>query len=706
MTKSDSYAVSGRLRARTPHPVAKQASHVSEHHGRTLDDPWHWLRDAAYPKVEDEQILAYLRAENDYFDALLSPHAALREQLFKEIKARHVEEEVSVPVRDGNYFYQWRFAKGAEYRTWWRKPVSGDGDWQCLLDEPELAAEHEYFRLGGFDVSPDDSLLVWSVDTSGSERYRAFLRPASGGKTRTLDLPEIFDSPLFAKDGDSLVYLVVNEQWRPFQVWVHSISGSHSDQCIYEERDERFRVSIDIMRCERFLVISTGDHATNECLVVPAHAPRTTPSVVLPRKRGCQYSVHHAHERFYLLINDTHENFRLVSTPVSACDPSNWREEIAASDAVYLQDVDAFERWLVVSETADALDRIRIRDYSGNEHWVEFPESVFSAEVGDVPEFDAQSLRIEYESMVTPPTTFDYQPENRELTKLKTKEVPGYDASRFKTWRLWARSRDGKRIPVSLVSPKSLHPPAPLHLYAYGAYGFGMSPNFSLSRLSLLERGFTFAIAHVRGGDELGRGWYLDGKLDKRANTFNDFVDVARHLIDSGVTEGKRIAISGGSAGGELMGAVLNQAPELWGAVVAHVPFVDVLNTMLDADLPLTPPEWDEWGNPIDDAKAYDLIASYCPYTQTAAKDYPPILVTAGLNDPRVTYWEPAKWVAKLRHLKTDNNILLLKTNMGAGHAGKTGRYERLREVADEQAFILLAMQTPENADETTSEAP
>ncbi len=664
-----------------------------------LDDPWHWLKDSSYPKVEDEEVLAYLREENDYFNAVMAPHDELRERLFQETKSRHVEEESSVPIRDGAYLYQWRFDKGAEYRTWWRKPVSGDNAWQCILNEPELAKNCEYFRLGGFDVSPDSSLLTWSEDTNGSERYKAFLRPTDSGDTRELELPAILGTPIFAMDGDSLVYLVVNEQWRPWQVWVHSLSGTSPDECIYEESDERFRVTVDITRSEKYLLISTGDHTTNECLVVPADAPRTTPRVVSPRTRGCQYSVDHAHSRFYILINDTHENFRLVSTPETAIERGNWREEITASDSVYLQEVDTFERWLLVSEMAEALDRLRIRDYAGHEHWVEFPESVYSASLGEVPAFDADKLRIEYESMVTPVTTFDYLPEARRLVKLKTQEVPGYDASRFESWRRWAEARDGKRIPVSLVSLKGQSKqPSAVHLYGYGAYGIGMPPNFSLSRISLLERGFSFAIAHVRGGDELGRGWYLDGKLDKRQNTFNDFVDVARQLIEIGLAKTGQIAISGGSAGGELMGAVLNQAPELWGAVVAHVPFVDVLNTMLDAELPLTPPEWDEWGNPIEDPKAYDLIASYCPYTQTTSKDYPPIFVTAGLNDPRVTYWEPAKWVAKLRHLKTDKNILLLKTNMGAGHAGKTGRFERLREIADEQAFILLAMQMRESS--------
>ncbi len=697
---AEEYAVSGNLYAPRPPPVAKRVAHSVTHHGQVREDPWHWLRDAQYPHVQDADILAYLHAENDYFEAVMSPHQRLRQRLYEEIKARHPEAESSVPYRDGSWLYQWRFAAGSEYRTWWRKSAFGGGRWQCFLNEPELAASHAYFRLGGFDVSPDGSLVTWAVDTSGAERFKAFVRALPAGVARTLDLPGMLATPVFAMDGDSLVYVTVNEHWRPWQVWVHSLSGKQPDKCLYEESDERFRVHIDITRSREFLVISTGDHATSECLLVPASSPWSPPSVVAPRTRGCRYSLEHAHGRIYLLINDTHENFRVVSFPESQPARHAWREEIPASDSVYPSQIDAFEKWLVVSEMSAALERVRVREYTGEEHWIEFPESLYSASLGTNPTFDTEHLRINFESLVTPETVHDYSPTERRLLHRKTRQVPGYDATRFTSGRLWAPARDGQSIPVSLVSLRDTangsapdNSPRALHLYGYGAYGAGIRPTFNLARLSLLERGVTFAIAHVRGGDELGYRWYLDGKLDKRCNTFNDFVDVARHLIEIGETAPHRIAISGGSAGGELMGAVLNQAPELWGAVVAHVPFVDVLNTMLDADLPLTPPEWDEWGNPIRDAEACELIASYCPYTQTRARAYPPILVTAGLNDPRVTYWEPAKWVARLRHVKTDRNVLIFKTNMGSGHAGKSGRFERIREIADEQAFILQALQ-------------
>ena len=684
---------SGQLRALGSAPIAPAKPHRTTHHLKERDDPWHWLRDPGYPQVENEEILAYLNSENEYFAAVMSPHQALRDRLFEETKSRHIEDESSVPVRDGNYLYQWRFEKGAEYRTWWRKPAAGEAPWRCILNEPELAQGHEYFRLGGFDISPDESTIVWSVDTNGAERFSVYLRPMDmdDRDARVINIPEVAETPIFARDGENLVYVVLNQQWRPWQVWVHSLAGKTPDTCIFEESDARFRVQAHLTRSKKHLVISTGDHTTTECLVVPADRPLAAPRLVSARERGCQYDLDHAHGRFYIRINDTHENFRLVSTPESALERGNWREEIAASDDAYLQAISAFDKWLVVSEKADALDQVRIRDYLGAEHRVEFPERLYAAGLGHTPDFAADALRIEYQSLVKPETTFDYFPQARRLETLKVQDVPGYDATRYETRRIWVPVRDGKRVPVSLVSLKG-RPMRALHLYAYGAYGIGTPPGFNLARVSLLDRGVGFAIAHIRGGDELGRGWYLDGKLEHRSNTFNDFVDVARHLIDTGEAEPGRIAISGGSAGGELMGAVINQAPELWGAVVAHVPFVDVLNTMLDATLPLTPPEWDEWGNPIEDADAYERIASYCPYTQARAHAYPPMLVTAGLNDPRVTYWEPAKWVAKLRQLKTNNNMLLLKTNMGAGHGGKSGRFERLREKADEQAFFLLAL--------------
>ena len=685
------FASSGQLLSEEGAPVARQAPHRSNHHGNERDDPWHWLRDPNYPEVGDEEVLGYLEAENDYFATVMSPHQALRDTLFEETKARHKEDDASVPVKDGAYLYQWRFDKGAEYRTWWRKPMKRSASWQCILNEPEIAKGHEYFRLGGFDVSPDESLITWSTDSNGGERYRAYMRPVEGGEARALYLPEIMGAPIFAMDAEHLIYVVVNQQWRPWQVWVHSLKRDTPDKCIFKEADPRFRVHAHLTRSKEYLVISTGDHTTNECLVVPANAPLTAPRLVSARKRGCQYDLDHAHGRFYIRINDSHQNFRIVSTDEAALDQANWREEIEASDSVYLQAISAFDKWLVISEKADALDRLRIRDYSGHEHRVAFPEKVYAASLGETPDFAADAIRIEYESLVTPETTFDYVPETRRLVTRKVMEVPGYDASKYESRRIWAAARDGKRIPVSLVARKGQSPRA-LHLYAYGAYGIGTAPSFSLARISLLDRGVAFAIAHIRGGDELGRGWYLDGKREHRQNTFNDFVDAARHLIECNEAEAGRIAISGGSAGGELMGAVVNQAPELWGAAVAHVPFVDVLNTMLDATLPLTPPEWDEWGNPIEDPHAFDFIARYCPYTQTRAQDYPPMLVTAGLNDPRVTYWEPAKWVAKLRHLKTDSNVLLLKTNMGAGHGGKSGRFQRLAEKADEQAFMLLAL--------------
>ncbi|MEO1173886.1 MAG: prolyl oligopeptidase family serine peptidase, partial [Myxococcota bacterium] len=415
------------------------------------------------------------------------------------------------------------------------------------------------------------------------------------------------------------------------------------------------------------------------------------PQLIKARSPGHQYDVDHANGEFFIRTNDTHENFRLVRAKESA--PGTWTELIAGSDAVYIRGFCSFSRFIALQERLNGLDQVRVYPYDGEPHRVDFPEPSYTAGLGSNPEFDVASLRLSYESMVTPATVYDYNLATETLNVRKVQEIPsGYDSSGYVTERAIAVARDGARVPVSIVYSRNFvrGSDAPLHLYGYGAYGIGMSPSFSFSRVSLLDRGFTYAIAHVRGGDEMGYGWYTAGKLKQRTNTFNDFVDVARFLVDEGYVKEGRITASGGSAGGELMGAVANQAPELFAGIVAHVPFVDVLNTMLDTSLPLTPMEWPEWGNPIEDPSAFELIRSYSPYDNVEAKEYPPMMITGGLNDPRVTYWEPAKWAARLRALKTDDNLLLLKINMGAGHAGKTGRFVRLQETAEEYTFLAM----------------
>ncbi|MFO1260600.1 MAG: S9 family peptidase [Sphingomonadaceae bacterium] len=676
-------------------PQAERRPHEIRHHGKVIEDPYFWLRDPGYPDVKDKDVLSYLEAENAWFEQAMAPHNGLIDDLFTEMKARIKEDDRSVPQKDGDWIYWRAFEVGAQYRKWYRKPASGTGADQLILDEPALAEGHEYFRLGAVSVSPCGRYLAFAVDTDGGERFEARIRDLSTGAMLPDVIPGTLSSLVWTSDSKAILYSLANENWRTDNARVHVLGQPiEQDREIFHEDDEGFRVSIGLTSSEKWIVIGTGDHVTSEAWLIPADDPFASPRLVSARLPGREYDVDEHEGTLYIRTNDVHPNFRLVKAPVET--PGQWHEVIAADANFYLTDMTLFKSFYVTEGRLDGLDQIEIRDYETHTpKRLSFPEASYTASLDDNPEYDVTKLRIGYESMVTPDTICDYHLENKEWEVLKVQEIPsGYDAARYETQRLMIAARDGTPIPVSIVYPKGfpLDGSGRLYLYGYGAYGIAMEPGFSTSRLSLLDRGFAYAIAHIRGGDDLGQQWYLDGKLDKRTNTFSDFVDVAKELIAQGFTRAGRISISGGSAGGELMGAVVNSDPDLWGAVAAHVPFVDVLNTMLDASLPLTPGEWPEWGNPIEEREAFDLIASYCPYQNVAAHSYPPLMVTAGLNDPRVTYWEPAKWVAKLRATKTDSNILLLKTNMGAGHGGKSGRFESLRETAEEFAFILWQM--------------
>ena len=690
-------------RARHAPPVADQRPHTFTHHGITIDDPWHWLRDDDYPTVADADVLAYLAAENDYFQKAMSAHRELTDTIFEEIKAREQPDLTSVPWKRGSWYYQWAYEQGSQYRRWLRwpadlpnareAPAAGS---QTVLDEPALARGTDYFRLGSMSVSNDGSLLAYSTDVDGSERYRMVVKDLETGEMLDDEIEETIESAVWANDDASFFYAVVDANWRPWQVRRHVLGEPvHQDSVVYEESDPGFFVSVSSTTSREYIVVATGDHVTSEVRLVPADAPDSGPLLVSPRRVGHEYSVDHQGDRFVIRTNDTHKNARLAVAPADDPGERSWAPLVDASDSHYIRAVRAFDGFIAVEERVDGLDHVRLIDRAGKSTYVPFPEAVYSAHLGTNEEFQADTLRLEYTSMVTPNTVFDYHVGANELEVRQVREVPsGYDASDYVAERVRLAARDGAQVPVSIVRRKDTQVDgnAPLYLYGYGAYGHAVPPSFSVSRLSLLDRGFICAIAHVRGGDELGYGWYEAGKLDRRTNTFNDFVDVARQLVKQGYADEGRIAISGGSAGGQLMAAVVNQAPELWGAVATHVPFVDVLNTILDRTLPLTPIEWPEWGNPLADRAAFEFIRSYSPYDQLKSRDYPPILVTAGLNDPRVTYWEPAKYVAKMRALKTDDNLLLLKTNMGAGHGGRSGRYDRLYEVAEEYTFILASM--------------
>ena len=674
----------------TTPPLAAKIPSSTTHHGITVTDDYAWLRDPGYPEVTDKAVLDHLKAENAWFEARMASQQGRIDALFKEMRARIKEADKSVPQKDGDYLYWIEFEEGAEYKKWWRRPVSGGAD-QLILDEVALAQGHEYFRLGALSVSANGRLLAYAIDDNGSERFTARIKDLTTGELLPDEIPGTLSSLVWVAGDKGLVYSLANEQWRTDNARLHWLGQPlDTDIELYHEDDEGFRVGSSLSANEEWLIIGSSDHETSEVRLVPAADPLARPILVRPRQTGVEYDVDLRGDTLFIHANDTHENFRLATAPLA--DPGNWTTLIEGSDAFYLTGFDLFRDFYVIEGRRAGLDQIEVRYYDDPARIepIVFPEASYSAGLGDNPEWAVDTLRLSYESMVSPASVLDYSVAARTLTTLKVQEIPsGYDASLYVTERLEIPARDGTAIPVSVVMRRDRVGAGPLHLYGYGAYGIAIEPGFSTTRLSLVDRGFAYAIAHIRGGDDLGRAWYKAGKLERRTNTFTDFVDVANGLIARGLTQAGRISISGGSAGGELMGAVINSDPGLWGAVVAHVPFVDVLATMLDPTLPLTPGEWPEWGNPIEDKAAFELIRSYSPYDQVRAQDYPPLLVTAGLNDPRVTYWEPAKWVAKLREMKTDRNELLLKTNMGAGHGGKSGRFESLKETAEEFAFIL-----------------
>lgn len=672
-------------------PVAATRPFSYERHGVTIDDPWAWLRDPGYPQVKDTEILSYLEAENAYFDSVMAPLKPLAETLFQEMRGRIKEDDATVPQRDGAWLYWTDFETGGEYRRWWRKPVAGGPD-ELILDEPKLAAGKDYFVLGGFSISPDDRYLAYAFDDNGSERFEVRVKDLTTGDLLPDTIPGVLSDLVWTSDSRGFLYGVANDQWRTDNARWHRLGEPvESDIELYHEEDEGYRVGVGETQSRRFLVISTGDHTTSEIRLLPADNPLADPILVAPRQTGREYDVEEHDGTLFIHTNDTHTNWRLCTASLDA--PGAWHERIAPSDAFYMTGVTTFRDFFVVEGREAGLDQIELHDYAGGPgKRIAFPEASYVASLGDNPEYAMDVLRIGYESMVTPGTVYDYHVATGELEVRKVQTIPsGYDASKYATERLHLAARDGTQIPCSIVYPKDFprDGTGKLYLYAYGAYGYAIPPGFSTARMSFLDRGVAFAIAHIRGGDDLGQQWYHDGKLEKRTNSFNDFVDVAKGLIDRGYTHKGGIAIAGRSAGGELMGAVVNSDPDLWAVVVADVPFVDVLNTMLDDSLPLTPGEWPEWGNPITDKAAFDLIRSYSPYDNVTAQEYPPLFISGGLNDPRVTYWEPAKWAARLRATKTDSNVLVLKTNMGAGHGGKSGRWESLREAADENAFIL-----------------
>ena len=675
-------------------PIADRRESSRTYHGKELKDSYFWLKDQDYPNTDDEDVLNYLKVENAYYHEFRDPNQKFADKIFEEFKSRTDETEESVPYIENGYEYRSAYKEGNEYPIHSRKNLE-TGEEKVFLDENALAEGKDYFVIGDFDISPDNRYIAYSFDTAGDERYQVKVQDLQTGKYLDDVLNDAKGELLFSKDGKSLVYtLLEKERWYAKHIKIHTIGeAQEKDVTLYEEKDEGFFIGFGLTSDKEYFMVVSSQGEVQESYVAPADF--STPLVQLvSRDAGFTQDIDHAHGHFYIVANDTHKNGRLVK--VSDKEPAykNWETIQAGSDEVYLLDLQTFNDFIAIKSRDIGLDKIHIRSYDNSSYSIKFPEELFRASIDTNPEFTQDFIRVSYESMITPDTVFDYSLAEKRLTTRKVQKIPaGYDKSQYVTERVMAPARDGVLIPVSIVYKKGFKKDGsqPMWLYGYGAYAATISPSFSTLRLSALDRGFSYAIAHVRGGSMMSYQWYLDGKLKKRTNTFNDFVDVANHLVKENYVAAGNISASGRSAGGELMGAVTIQAPDLWRSINLGVPFVDVLNTMLDSTLPLTPPEWKEWGNPIESAEDYELIQSYSPYDQIEKREYPPMFVSGGLNDPRVTYWEPAKWTAKMRHMKTDDNLLVMRINMGAGHFSNSGRYGRLKDYAEEYAFMFLA---------------
>lgn len=681
-------------------PLAPRRPSRRTLHGVTVTDDYAWLKDEKWqqvlrdPSLLDPDIRAYLEAENAYAEELLAPLQALRTTLVAEMRGRIKEDDSGVPMPDGPFAYLWRFRGGAQHQQIGRSPRAG-GDIQIVLDGDALSKTSGYFKFGGTRHSPDHRLEAWSADLRGSEFFTLRVRRWDTGQDLPDTLTETSGSVVWGLDSTFFFYVQVDDNHRPLKVYRHRLGTSQAnDVLVYEENDIGWFTHIAESASGRFCIISGGDHDTSEQRLIDLSDPDATSWLIAPRETGVRYSVADRGEELFILTNHGGAiDFRIVTAPLAAPGRANWRELIPHRPGTYILGMELFAGHLVRLERANALPSIVIRDLgTGGEHVVAFDEAAYSLDIVGGYEFATTTLRFTYSSMTTPAEIYDYDMASRERTLRKRQEIPsGHDPAAYVTTRIMAVSHDDAEVPVSILYRRDLvrDGSAPLLLYGYGSYGMAMPASFSANRLSLVDRGFVYAIAHIRGGSDKGWSWYLDGKLDKKTNTFDDFAGAARALIAAKYTSAKRIVGHGGSAGGMLMGAVANRAGELFAGIVAEVPFVDVLNTMLDDKLPLTPPEWPEWGNPISDEAAFRHILAYSPYDNVASRDYPAILAMAGLTDPRVTYWEPAKWVARLRAIMTSGGPVVLRTNMGAGHGGSSGRFDRLDEIAIAYAFAL-----------------
>jgi oligopeptidase B len=677
-------------------PIAKKISHRTDIHGDVLVDEYFWLR-----QKEDPQVIEHLNAENAYTQAMLQDVAPLRESLFTEMKARLKEDDAEVPYKDGAYFYYTRMEAGKQYPFYCRRRGTQDtfksSPEEIVIDCNQLAEGKKYFRLGAYEVSTNHQWLAYAADYDGSEKYTIYFKNLATGELAPEVIAGVEASLEWANDNQTLFYIGFDESQRPDRIFRHNLGEEQAqDTLLYKETDSQLFVYCSKSRSQRYIFLEIQGKVTSEIHFIDADKPKDSFKVIEPRRRGVLYSATHHGSQFYLVTNDTVQNFRLVTAPLAEPSAANWQELRVGSSTLYIEDCEAFKDYLLVHERESGLPQRRVISLpSMQDHLIDFPEPAYSLGGQVNAEFDTEIYRFTYTSLVTPNTVYDYNLRTHDRTVRKTQEIPsGYDRTNYRSERIYATAKDGIKIPISLVyrvtNGEELKKDGshPLYLYGYGSYGIPMSASFGTTRLSLIDRGFVFAIAHIRGGSEMGRQWYDDGKFLNKKNTFSDFITCAEHLIADGYTKKGEIAIAGGSAGGMLVGNVVNQNPDLFKAAVAHVPFVDVINTMLDETLPLTMTEYEEWGNPQDPVY-YNYMKSYSPYDNVRAQDYPHMLVTSGLNDPRVTYWEPAKWVAKLREFKTDQKHLLQHINMGAGHGGPSGRYEALKETAMEYAFLL-----------------
>ena len=686
-----------------PHaPVAAKKPVTDTRHGITRTDVYDWLRDPHWqelmkdPAVLQPDIRAYLEAENAYADQAMQALGPLREQLFQEIKGRIKEDDSSVPSPHGDWLYYTRYETGAQHPLFCRKPRHG-GEETIILDGNKEAEPHAYFKIGGAARSHDDRLFAWSADLKGSEYFGIRVRDMTSGSELADLVPDTSGGIVWTLDNQSFYYVKVDENHRPAHVFRHRLgTDALEDECVYHESDPSFFVSVGATQSGRYILINVHDHQTSEVHLIDAADPDAHPRLVEPRLPGIEYDLEHdaRGDRFLIVTNaDDAEDFKLVEAPVATPGRRFWRDLVAHRPGILVLGQIAFLDFHVRSEREDGLTRLIVRRMSdGQEQPISFDETAYDLSLMGSLEYETHICRFSYSSMTTPEQVFDYDMASGERTLLKEQEVPsGHDASDYVTERVFAVAADGERVPISLLYRKGLQKDgtAPCLLYGYGSYGISIPASFSVSRLSLVDRGFVYAIAHIRGGQERGYRWYTQGRLLNKMNTFTDFIAAGEHLAEAGYTSRGEITAHGGSAGGMLMGAVANLAPSLFKGLIAEVAFVDVLNTILDETLPLTPPEWLEWGNPIEDKDAYEMIASYSPYDNVRRQAYPHIFALAGLTDPRVTYWEPAKWIAKLREFSTSDNALFLKTNMSAGHGGASGRFERLKETAMVYAFAL-----------------